>query len=162
MLYWHYCLWCINEVSGGVQEMHAVADALHKRALHPAHPNVLSALNKAAWRVPQAPSLLHPEHDSAAVDSSMRRLINNIDSSRPIVIDIGCGFGSWARSMALQRGDIIGNLLAAVSGSIDNSENRQQVGSVSHNVLGIDLHPASILYARGTAARDQLHRRYSS
>lgn len=125
----------------------------------------MALLARAAWRLPPPPPLLSPEPTSVAVHGAMRAALCKLDLRRSLVVDAGCGFGSFAQRMAqlaaARELSNTGDADAWAVGSRAQSDlgalqPRPPCSATSWNVLGIDLQPSAIARARAAAHREGL------
>ena len=120
---------------------------MHADGLDAASPTALVALCTAAWKLPRAAPLLHPPPTCKAVHCALTDALELLDCSQPLAVDIGCGFGSFARSLALQVEDVTSAAIVHVP---------------QWNVLGVDVQSPAIASARARCIRDGLTHRYGT
>ena len=137
----------------------------------------LQTLWRASKSVPNPSVPLGALADCLAVDSAMRYALERLDITRPLAVDVGCGFAGF--SLALARvcddhllsgidqsnaaGDEVAQLLGRNdpvrnqdSGALHDFNSRVPPSLVGVNVLGIELQAPAVRRSRAIAARCNL------
>jgi hypothetical protein len=78
------------------------------RGYHLQEVEVLNVLWQAARQLPPPPLVLRPGAETCsairdsrhAADAAMTYALHCLDTTRPLILDLGCGFGSFVRGIA--------------------------------------------------------------
>eukprot|EP00892_Ulva_mutabilis_P012815 jgi/Ulvmu1/9906/UM057_0063.1 len=141
-------------------------------------PFSLTAL-KTGWNIarslPRPPASYPSGSNPVVAASGLEIAMTALDCTKPLVVDVGCGLGSFARAMVLHADvGIVGDPpslpncnvpypglqrnVKKACGAADHLR-RACAGERQWNVLGLDVSPVAVRRCRAMAARDKMEGR---